>query len=254
MASKTECYVYLEGIKKRFDNEAYVLENINLNVTKGEFISFLGPSGCGKSTLLRLIAGLIKPTEGTLLINNTGPELVRTDTAFIFQDANLMPWRRSLANVELPLLLRGESKVSRQAKARAILALVGLKDAEDKFPWQLSGGMKMRVSIARALSTAPEILLLDEPFGALDEITRDKLNEDLLKIKAQDQFTAFFVTHSINEALFLSNRIVILGRNPGRIEAIIDVPFSYPRTAELRETPDYFRLLGETTHALRAVF
>ena len=175
--------VILEGIAKRFTKDDHVLENISLKVSKGEFITFIGPSGCGKSTLLRLIAGLLKPSEGIIHINGKTPELADSDLAFVFQDANLLPWRKSIANVALPLLLRGVPKLEREAKARMMLSLVGLNNAENKYPWQLSGGMKMRVSIARALSISPKILLLDEPFGALDEISRDHLNEDLLKIR-----------------------------------------------------------------------
>jgi len=181
--------VILEGIAKRFTKDDHVLENISLKVSKGEFITFIGPSGCGKSTLLRLIAGLLKPSEGIIHINGKTPELADSDLAFVFQDANLLPWRKSIANVALPLLLRGVPKLEREAKARMMLSLVGLNNAENKYPWQLSGGMKMRVSIARALSISPKILLLDEPFGALDEISRDHLNEDLLKIREKDLFT-----------------------------------------------------------------
>ena len=164
----SEDCVVLEGIAKRFTKDDHVLENISLKVSKGEFITFIGPSGCGKSTLLRLIAGLLKPSEGIIHINGKTPELADSDLAFVFQDANLLPWRKSIANVALPLLLRGVPKLEREAKARMMLSLVGLNNAENKYPWQLSGGMKMRVSIARALSISPKILLLDEPFGALD--------------------------------------------------------------------------------------
>ncbi len=172
---------------------------------------------------------------------------------FVFQDANLLPWRRVTENVELPLLLRGDPLPKRQERVARMLEIVGLAAAAEKFPWQLSGGMKMRVSIARALSVAPDILLLDEPFGALDEMTRDKLNEDLLAIRERDPFTGFFVTHSVAEAVFLSSRIVVLSANPGRIATVIDVPFAYPRAAELRETPEFLKLLGATAHALRGV-
>ena len=181
------------------------------------------------------------------------PVNAREEMFFVFQDANLLPWRRVAANVELPLLLRGDTAYHREARVREMLQIVGLEAAAGKYPWQLSGGMKMRVSIARALSVAPAILLLDEPFGALDEMTRDQLNEDLLRIRQRDAFTAFFVTHSVTEAVFLSTRIVVLSANPGRIAGVIPVPFAYPRTAELRETPEFLKLLAETSHALRAV-
>jgi len=245
--------VRLTGVGKRFGAGAPVLENIDLTVQRGEFVSFIGPSGCGKSTLLRLIAGLSAPTAGELSIDGMTPENAREETFFVFQDSTLLPWRRVAANVELPLEIRGDNTVRRRERVRAMLELVGLAAAAEQFPWQLSGGMKMRVSIARALSVAPRILLLDEPFGALDEMTRDQLNEDLLSIRARDSFTGFFVTHSVAEAVFLSTRIVVLSANPGRIAEIIAVPFAYPRLAELRETPEFLQLLASTSRSLRAV-
>jgi NitT/TauT family transport system ATP-binding protein len=245
--------VRLERVAKRFGSGPAVLTDISLETGPGEFVSFIGPSGCGKSTLLRLIAGLLEPTEGVVAIEGQKPRDAGRKAFLVFQDANLLPWRRVAANVELPLLLRGDSRSERRRRAQELLALVGLGEAAAKFPWQLSGGMKMRVSIARALSVAPRILLLDEPFGALDEMTRDRLNEDLLAIRQRDRFTAFFVTHSVAEAVFLSSRIVVLAPNPGRIAATIDVPFAYPRAAALRETPEFLERLAETSRALRAV-
>ena len=245
--------VQLENVGKRFGSGPAVLDAISLAVQPGEFVSLIGPSGCGKSTLLRLIAGLTEATAGGLQVDGRAPRDARDEMFFVFQDANLMPWRRVAGNVELPLILRGEPTARRRDRVRAMLSLVGLADAAEKFPWQLSGGMKMRASIARALSVAPRILLLDEPFGALDEITRDKLNEDLLAIRDRDPFTAFFVTHSVTEAVFLSTRIVVLSANPGRVAETIAVPFPFPRRAELRETPEFLKLLAATTHALRTV-
>jgi NitT/TauT family transport system ATP-binding protein len=245
--------VRIENLGKRFGAGPLVLDGINLEVARGEFISFIGPSGCGKSTLLRLIAGLTEVSTGQLVVDGMTPVDARELMFFVFQDSNLLPWRRVAANVELPLLLRGDTSAQREGRVREMLSLVGLKDAADRYPWQLSGGMKMRVSIARALSVAPAILLLDEPFGALDEMTRDQLNEDLLKIRERDPFTGFFVTHSVTEAVFLSTRIVVLSANPGRITDVITVPFAYPRIAELRETPEFLKLLAETSRALRAV-
>jgi NitT/TauT family transport system ATP-binding protein len=245
--------VQLEDVGKRFGQGPAVLARIALEAERGEFVSLIGPSGCGKSTLLRLIAGLTTPTTGTIFVDGRPPASARGEIFFVFQDAHLLPWRRVAANVELPLMLRGDPRARRRERVRDMLELVGLEAAADKFPWQLSGGMKMRVSIARALSVAPRILLLDEPFGALDEMTRDRLNEDLLAIRERDPFTAFFVTHSVAEAVFLSNRVVVLAANPGRVSATIEVPFAYPRTAELRETPAFLAKLAETTRALRAV-
>ncbi len=243
--------VQLKKLSKRFDQDQDVLSDIDLEVKEGEFISFVGPSGCGKSTLLRMLAGLTSVSEGALLIDGATPTEPRDDLYLVFQEANLLPWARVRENVELPMKLQGKPKITRQAVADAIVELVGLQDAADRFPRQLSGGMKMRVSIARALSVSPRILLLDEPFGALDAITRNQLNEDLLKIREKDPFTAFFVTHSVAEAVFLSTRIVVLESNPGRIADIIDVPHSYPRTVEFRESPEYFDLLARTSKSLR---
>ena len=226
---------------------------MSLAVEPGEFVSFIGPSGCGKSTLLRLIAGLTPPSAGEIAVAGAPAGGAENEAFLVFQDANLLPWRRVAANVELPLMLRGDPGPGRRARAREMLDLVGLRDGAEKFPWQLSGGMKMRVSIARALSVAPRILLLDEPFGALDEMTRDRLNEDLLAIRQRDPFTAFFVTHSVAEAVFLSTRVVVLAANPGRIAGEIAVPFPYPRPPELREAPEFLRLLAVTSRALRAV-
>ena len=243
--------VQLKKLSKRFDQDQDVLSDIDLEVKEGEFISFVGPSGCGKSTLLRMLAGLTSVSEGALLIDGATPTEPRDDLYLVFQEANLLPWARVRENVELPMKLQGKPKITRQAVADAMVELVGLQDAADRFPRQLSGGMKMRVSIARALSVFPRILLLDEPFGALDAITRNQLNEDLLKIREKDPFTAFFVTHSVAEAVFLSTRIVVLESNPGRIADIIDVPHSYPRTVEFRESPEYFDLLARTSKSLR---
>jgi len=243
--------VSLERIGKRFGGGPEVLRGIDLAIAPGDFVTFVGPSGCGKSTLLRLIAGLIPPSEGTIRVAGSGAG--REKMFFVFQDANLLPWRRTAANVELPLLLRGVEPAERRRLVDQTLELVGLADARDKYPWQLSGGMKMRASIARALSVTPEILLLDEPFGSLDEMTRDRLNEDLLAIRKRDPFTACFVTHAVAEAVFLSTRIVVLAPSPGRVAQTIDIPFPYPRPPELREDREYLRLLAEVTRALRAV-
>lgn len=245
--------VSIDQVGKRFGKGPLILEDIALSVRRGEFISFIGPSGCGKSTLLRLIAGLTEASAGSIQVDGMTAANARELMFFVFQDANLMPWRRVAENVELPMLLRGDATNRRAERVQHMLEVVGLAAAATKYPWQLSGGMKMRVSIARALSVAPEILLLDEPFGALDEMTRDRLNEDLLAIRERDPFTGFFVTHSVTEAVFLSSRIVVLSANPGKIAAVIDVPFAYPRVAELRESTEFLQLLATTARALRAV-
>jgi len=248
-----EPFVRFAGVGKTYGKGPLVLDGLDLTVQKGEFISLIGPSGCGKSTLLKLLSGLSPVSSGELIVDGMEPVNAREEMFYVFQEANLLPWSRVLANVELPLRIRGDARDRRRDRARQMIELVGLKEAERHFPWQLSGGMRMRVSIARALSVRPEILLLDEPFGALDEMTRDRLNEDLLEIREQDSFTAFFVTHSVAEAVFLSTRIVVLSANPGRISDIIEVPFPYPRKAELREWPEYLQTLAGATRALRAV-
>ena len=252
-SDKAPPIVRFEDLCQRYGNGPLVLDKLNLEVKKGEFISFVGPSGCGKSTILKTLCGLTFHTSGSITIDGMQPKEARESTFFIFQDANLLPWLRVQANTELPLRIKGVSKERRHQKAKEMIDLVGLSHATRHFPWQLSGGMRMRVSIARALSVSPSILLLDEPFGALDEMTRDRLNEDLLRIREEDPFTAFFVTHSVAEAVFLSTRIVVLSVNPGRIQHILDVPFAYPRSAELRESAEYLELLAKATHALRSV-
>lgn len=246
-------FVTLSHLSKRYGKGPLILDDLNLSVGEGEFISLIGPSGCGKSTILKLLSGLITATDGELVIDGMQPVNAREEMFYVFQEANLLPWARVLGNVELPLRIRGDSKERRRTRAEEMVKLVGLSHAKQQFPWQLSGGMKMRVSIARALSVRPKILLLDEPFGALDEMTRDQLNEDLLQIRQSDPFTAFFVTHSVAEAVFLSTRIVVLSADPGRIAEVIEVPFGYPRTAELRESNEYLHLLAMATRALRSV-
>lgn len=246
-------FIHFENLTKQFREGPVVLDQLNLEVTKGEFISLIGPSGCGKSTILRLLSGLLDITSGAIVVDGMSPENAREESFFVFQDPNLLPWLRVLHNVEVPLKISGVPKAERRERATRMIELVGLKDAARKYPWQLSGGMRMRVSIARALTVSPKLLLLDEPFGALDEMTRDRLNEELLTIRDQDPFTAFFVTHSVAEAVFLSSRILVLSANPGRIADIIEVDFPYPRKATLREDPAFLDLLAKATHALRTV-
>jgi NitT/TauT family transport system ATP-binding protein len=246
-------FVELNRVVKSYGKGPIVLDNLNLKVQKNEFVSFIGPSGCGKSTLLKLLSGLSPVTGGAIVVDGMHPVNAREEMFFVFQEANLLPWLRVLSNVEIPMRIRGEEKHRRRTRAHEMVELVGLKDAVRHFPWQLSGGMRMRVSIARALSVRPKILLLDEPFGALDEMTRDRLNEDLLWIREKDPFTAFFVTHSVAEAVFLSTKIVVLAANPGRIADVIEVNFPFPRKAEVRESSAYLEILAKATHSLRSV-
>jgi NitT/TauT family transport system ATP-binding protein len=245
--------VNFTSLKKRYGTGPLILDDINLTVAPGDFVSLIGPSGCGKSTILKLISGLSPGSEGALEVLGTTPKLARDRQAFIFQDATLLPWRTAQANVELPLQLRGMAAAERAARARAMLELVGLDAARDYYPRQLSGGMKMRVSIARALTLSPQLLLLDEPFGALDEMTRNRLNEELLALRERSRFTALFVTHSVSEAVFLSNRVLVMAANPGRFHAEVKVDFPYPRTPALRGRPEFQAKVNEVSHLLHQV-
>ena len=226
------------------DGPVHALSDIDLAIGEGEFVSFIGPSGCGKTTLLRVIADLEQPTGGSITVTGRTPDEARRAHAYgyVFQAPALMPWRNVERNVMLPLELSGRSKAERQAIAREKLALVGLDGFARKYPWQLSGGMQQRASIARALSFAPELLLMDEPFGALDEITRDHLNLALNALWRQTGLTCVFVTHSISEAVFLSNRIIVMSPRPGRIleEIVCDLPAE--RTLEMRESAEFQRV------------
>jgi NitT/TauT family transport system ATP-binding protein len=228
-----------------------VLDPLDLEVQKGEFVTMLGPSGCGKSTLLKLIAGLTAPTTGTIRVDGMTPKTARELISFIFQDATLLPWRNVLQNVCLGLELEHESTERQRKKADELLKMVGLQQVSKAYPRELSGGMKMRVSIARALATSPRLLLMDEPFAALDEMTRDRFNEELLRLREEQKWTGVFVTHSVAEAVFLSTRIVILAPNPGRIHAMLAVDFPFPRTAALRITPEFDALAASLSRLLR---
>ena len=230
---------------------SYVLEGVNLQATKGDFVALIGPSGCGKSTLLKLISGLTEAERGTIDINGKSPDEARAEQAFVFQDPTLLPWLTVRGNVELPMRLRKIRPEIREKRALELLKMVHLSHVTGNFPRQLSGGMKMRTSIARALSLTPKIMLLDEPFGALDEMTRDKLNEDLLDIRQEESWTAFFVTHSVTEAVFLSNKIAVLSANPGRIRKIIEVPFPYPRDSDMRNSMEFHNVVCEVSEQLR---
>ena len=240
--------IALTEISKRFDSGPLVLDRVSVSAQPGEIVAVVGPSGCGKSTLLRLIAGLLKSSSGS--IEQAGPV---SNPAFIFQDATLLPWADVLENIALPLRLKGMGKEKREKLARHWAERVGLEKALQYHPRQLSGGMQMRVSIARALSLSPNLLLLDEPFGALDAITRNRLNEELLDLHRDSKWTAFFVTHSVNEAVFLSNRIVIMGRNPGRVSAVIENTLPFPRNSHTRESLEFQQRVAETTARLHEV-
>ncbi len=250
--SAASSFVVGSALSKRYGEGPIVLEGIELTIKRGDFVSLIGPSGCGKSTLLKLISGLSPVTSGKLTVAGTIPEKARKQAAFIFQEATLLPWLTVRKNVELPMRLRGLSKEVRAQKTKDLLSLVRLKVAADKFPRQLSGGMKMRVSIARALSLTPELLLLDEPFGALDEMTRYHLNEQLLALRERAPFTAVFVTHSVGEAVFLSNRIFVMSANPGRIFAEVRVNFLGPRLQTLRNQSAYHKKVSEVSALLHA--
>lgn len=245
--------VELRDVTKRFGDGPVVIDRLNFSAQPGEFITLLGPSGCGKSTLLRLIAGLSPATAGTLLVDGVTPDAAAAELAFVFQEPTLLPWLTVGRNVELPLSLRAVPATDRATTREKVLDLVGLGDRAGAYPRQLSGGQKMRVSLARALAVTPKIMLLDEPFGALDEMTREHLNEELMAIRQQQGWTAFFVTHSVAEAVFLSDRIVVLAPHPGRIHTVVSVDLPQPRTAATRLTPAYHDLLARTSQLLRSV-
>ena len=245
--------VELRAVTKRFGGGPLVLDAITLAAQPGDFVSIIGPSGSGKSTLLRLLAGLTSPNTGEIFVNGSPAATASTETGFVFQEPTLLPWLDVAANIELPLALRHAPAATRETTRARLLSLVRLDGRERAYPRQLSGGQKMRVSLARALTLSPQLLLLDEPFAALDEMTRHHLNEELLALRALAAWTAFFVTHSVAEAVFLSNRIVVLSANPGRVHTEIRVDLPFPRTAETRLSPDYLRLVAETARALRSV-
>ncbi|WP_282610634.1 ABC transporter ATP-binding protein [Pelagibius sp. Alg239-R121] len=236
------------------DGPVYALSNVNLTIEQGDFVSFIGPSGCGKTTLMRVIADLEQPTEGSITVNKVSPREARLDRAYgyVFQAPALYPWRQVDRNVTLPLEIMGLSKAEQQERAARYLEMVNLTGFEKKYPWQLSGGMQQRVSIARALSFEPDLLLMDEPFGALDEITRDHLNEQLLRLWEKTQKTVVFVTHSIPEAVFLSSKIVVMSPRPGRIIDVIDCNLPPDRTLDARETPEFLEIAHRVREGLRA--
>ena len=247
--------VTARGVSKTFGKGGVTaLQDIDLEVGSGEFISLIGPSGCGKSTLLRVIGDLVEPSAGEILVNGKTAHRARLDRDYgiVFQAAVLYDWRTVTKNIALPLELLGWSRARRMERVSDMLKLVELEGFEKHYPWQLSGGMQQRVSIARALSFSPALLLMDEPFGALDEMTRERLNAELLRIWAETVSTVIFVTHSISEAVYLSTRVVVMSPRPGRITSVIPIDLEQPRTFETREDPRFFELVTEVREALHA--
>jgi len=246
--------VRVQEMSVRFPGEPPVvaLDRVSLDIAEGEFISLIGPSGCGKTTLLRVIADLEQATSGTVQVNGMTSHDARLNRAYgyVFQAPALFPWRTVQANATLPLEVQGVPKEQARATAREQLERVGLKGFEGKYPWQLSGGMQQRVSIARALGFAPKLLMMDEPFGALDEITRDRLNQQLLQLWHGSKRTVIFVTHSIPEAVFLSTRIVVMSPRPGRITEVIDSTLPPERTLDMRDTPEFIEIAHRVRVAL----
>jgi len=246
--------IAIEGVSKRFRNAAVALEDISLTVERGEFVTFLGPSGCGKSTLLKLVSGLSPVSEGQVQVNGMTPVNARELMSFIFQDATLLPWRTVEQNVGLGMELEHSARSLRRERVAKMLDLVGLGQVAKRYPRQLSGGMKMRASIARALVSRPRILLMDEPFAALDEMTRDRLNEELLRLYSEQKWTVLFVTHSVAEAVFLSTRVVILAAHPGRVAHTVEVDLPWPRTAETRMSKAFEEQVTRASRLLRGVY
>jgi len=249
--------ISLQQVSMRYSGAAqgavHALADVSLDIAPGEFISLIGPSGCGKTTLLRLIADLMQPTGGRISIQGKSPAEARRNREYglVPQAPTLYDWRSVIKNVELPLEIMQAPPAERRARATALLEMVGLAEFQGHYPWQLSGGMQQRVSIARALSFQPAILLMDEPFGALDEMTRERLNGELLNIWRETRTTIVFVTHSIAEAVFLSTRIVVMSPRPGRIEHIVPVDLPPVRDVDTREAPRYFALISEVRERLR---
>jgi len=236
------------------DGPVHALKDVSLDVTRGDFVSFIGPSGCGKTTFLRCMADLEHPTGGTITVNGASPEEARRARAYgyVFQAAGLYPWRSIGGNIRLPLEIMGYGRADQDARVARVLELVDLVGFEKKYPWQLSGGMQQRASIARALAFDADILLMDEPFGALDEIVRDHLNEELLRLWERTQKTICFVTHSIPEAVYLSTRIVVMSPRPGRITDVIESPLPRARPLDIRDTPEFLEVAHRVREGLRA--
>lgn len=238
-----ESGIQIEGVTKRFHNGTLAIDGVDLQVRPGEFVAIVGPSGCGKSTLLRIVAGLIKPTTGHCAVGRDVP-------GFVFQEPALLPWRTVQRNAELLMELDHQPRATRRQRTLEVLELVGLSGFERSYPHNLSGGMKMRLSLARALARHVKVFLLDEPFAAIDEITREQLNDELLRLWALEHFTALFITHHVAEAVYLSSRVVVMSARPGRFVAEVPIPVPYPRSFEFRASPEFAQLTGEVSAAL----
>lgn len=232
------------GVSMVYPDGTHALSETTFDVRPGEFVTVVGPSGCGKSTLLKIASGLNDPTTGSVVVD-------RTKVGYVFQDATLLQWRNVQHNVELLAELAGVSKAERSDRATKAINMVGLSGFERKYPKQLSGGMKMRASLARTLVLDPSVFLFDEPFGAVDEITRERLNDEVISLFDRQRFAALFITHSISEAVFLSTKVLVMSARPGRIVAEFEIPFDYPRVPDLRFEPEFARISGEISHALR---
>jgi NitT/TauT family transport system ATP-binding protein len=239
---ETPLQVDMRGVSKVYSNGTLAVSDFNLTIGKREFVTIVGPSGCGKSTVLRMIAGLGRATSGAVLVDGVDPVEARRrphSLSYVFQDPTLMPWRRVLGNVVLPFEFTDVQRAERLRRAREALTLVGLADQERSFPRSLSGGMKMRVSIARAMAPQPRLLLMDEPFGALDEITRQRLNTDLQRIYSDSEISVCFVTHNLFEAVYMSTRVVVMGTNPGRVIDVVEITQPYPRGEDFRTSMEF---------------
>jgi NitT/TauT family transport system ATP-binding protein len=255
-APAAEAAIEINGLSLSFDTAdgpVQALSNVSLRIARGDFVSFIGPSGCGKTTLLRAVADLESPTSGSIRVNGMSPREARASRAYgyVFQAPALYPWRTVARNIALPLEIMGFSRAEREARVAKGLELVNLSGFGGKYPWQLSGGMQQRASIARALSFDPDLLLMDEPFGALDEIVRDMLNQQLLRLWEVTGKTVLFVTHSIPEAVFLSTHIVVMSPRPGRVYDVIECNFPRDRQLEIRETPEFIAVANRVRHGLR---
>jgi NitT/TauT family transport system ATP-binding protein len=246
--------VHADNVELTYEHSVQALAGVSLEVATGQLVAVVGPSGCGKSTLLRLVAGLVAPSRGRLAVSGLDPPAARRNglrLSFVFQDPTLLPWRSVRGNVRLPLELADSPSETREAQIASALEMVGLADFASRYPNELSGGMRMRASLARALVIEPHLLLLDEPFAALDDITRQSLGEELSRLHAARGWTAIFVTHNIAEAVYLSHKVLVMSARPGRIMAAVDVPFAMPRGVELRSQAEFAQLTGEVSACLR---